>query len=272
MKFLTTLKNFFKKIFSKEYISLTLGIIILLLIVFNLNTCNRLKNEKQINERITMMNDNNLKAMTDTLKIYFDKKLNSVVTEKTAYIIDDIKDLKKYNENLYNEFKGIEGMIAGIQGSIKGDIQNLENKLDGVINFDAKDSLYTMPWYFDYKDKGFKYDVWGNSKFNLVDGKPKFPRSVLDSTIFNINVKYAIVENDKNYTVRAYTESDHIKFTDLEGIANINKQSPLNNHRKFFIGPVATFGLNTNMIGQESRFGWTVGFGVGYNILGPKKN
>jgi hypothetical protein len=271
MKFLTILKNFFKKIFSKEYISLTLGVIILLLIIFNLNTCNKLKHEKEINERITMMNDNNLKAMTDTLKVYFDKQLNAVVTEKTSYVIDDIKDLKKYNEGLYDEFKDVKGMIAGIKGDLRGDLQNLENKLDGVINFDPKDSLYNMPWNFTYNDPGFNYNVWGNSRFNIVNGLPKYPRSILDSTTFKISLKYAIVENDDHYTVRAYTESNKISFTELEGVANIKKTSPiLNNHRKLFIGPVASFGLNTNVIGKDSRFGWSVGFGIGYNILGPK--
>lgn len=260
--------DFIKKIFSKDYLPVTLAVIIFLLVVFNINTCQRLKQEQQSHENTIMIHENNLKALNDTLKVYFDEVLNATVSEKTAYIVQNIEDLKKYNEELFNEFKNINGLIAGFSGEVRVQLSDIENKLDGQVNEDPTDETYReLPWYFNYSDDGFKYNVTGFSSFRLVDCEIIDPRSRLVSSDFSIDVKYSLTETSDGYIVSAYTKSPLVSFNNIDGVVNINKTKSDCITSRWGFGPSIGFGLNTDVVGKESRFGWHIGFGVTYSIF-----
>lgn len=260
--------DFIKKIFSKDYLPVTLAVIIFLLVVFNINTCQRLNQEQQSHQNTIMMHENNLKALNDTLKVYFDEVLNATISEKTAYIINDINELKKYNEELFDEFKNVKGLIAGFKGEMNVKLSNIDNKLDGIIHEDPTDESYReLPWHFNYSDEGFKYNVNGFSSFRLIDCEIIDPRSRLVSSDFSIDVKYSLTETSDGYKVSAYTSSPLVSFNNIDGIVNINKTKVDCFKPKWSIGPSIGFGLNTDMVGKDSRFGWYIGIGVTYSIF-----
>ena len=92
----------------KKYIKFTFSIIVFVILTLFFNTCNNLKREKQERKIDKIIYNNNIKALSDTLTVLFDKKLQQFTTEKTSYVLNDIKELKQTNEELYKEFKDVK--------------------------------------------------------------------------------------------------------------------------------------------------------------------
>ena len=268
MKTLTAILNFFKKVFSKQYLPLTLGIIIFLLLIFNFQTCNSLKNQKLENERIERMNEQNLKALTDSINVYFDKKLGLVVSEKMSFVVDNLEDLKKYNKELYDEVIKLKGTVAAIHSDVKIIIPELSSQINHIAQ--DSDSTFTIPWAFNFNDEGLNQSLIGNSRFGLSNNKPFIIGSKLTTNEMDIKLRYNIVETDKTYKVVAYSPSTLVKFTELESVLlekNFNV-IPSTTTKRFFFGPYAGFGMNYNPFALENKYsaGFQIGFGIGYNL------
>lgn len=267
--------NFFNKAFDKKYISITLSIIIFILIVLLLKTCNKLKEERLNHQKEIAMYENNLIAMKDSLRTYYDKELDRMVTEKTSYLIKNIEDMKKYNEKLYNEFKNIKGLVAGIQSNINVIVPTLVSELNNIF-VDPKDSnKYTIPWNFNYRDEGFTQTLYGRTQFKIdpLICKATPLQSILDTNYFNISVRYALTEEKSRYIVKAFSPSKLVKFTELDGALVIDKVIPdAKTYNNWSFGPYVGFGLNTDIKGENSRFGWSVGLSLSYNIFAKTSN
>ena len=191
---LETILTFLKKAFSKDYIGITFGVIILLLVLFNLQTCRNLSYEQKQHDLDNKLNQNNLKALGDTLTSRFDKKVGAIVTEKTSYLVKSVDDLKSYNESFYNDLKNIKGTVAGIQSSVGVIIPSLTAEIQKAKQ-DPKDSTkFIIPWNFNYKDSGLIQTLVGNTYLKIDKNKPTQPMySKLDTNSFNIRLKYNVV-------------------------------------------------------------------------------
>lgn len=257
--------KFFGKIFSKDYLPITMGVIILLLVVFNLNTCNNLKEKKLEHERDTMMYENNLQAMNDSLVTYYNEKLEQQVSEKTAYLIKSVDDLKKYNENLFNEFKNMKNSIAGINSKVNILVDSLVDKSE-IVQLDS--NTYKIPWEFKYKDPGLTQNIFGRSEFKIFNNKPLPLNSYLDKSEITVGLKYSFEEKANRYKVWATSPSDRVKFDELDGVLFIDKVKPESQKiNRWAFGPYAGFGLNTDLTGKNARFGWGVGVAASYNLF-----
>lgn len=270
MKIINSIVDFFSKAFSNKYIKFTMAIILLILIVLLFRTCNRLKEEKLNHERDVAMYENNLVAMKDTLRTYYDKELDRMVTEKTSYLIKSVDEMQKYNENFYNEFKNMKGMVAGIQSDVSVIVPTLISELSTIFVDPNDSNKYTIPWNFNYRDEGFTQSLYGKTQFriNPVTCKASPLASTLDTNYFNISIRYAFTEENNKYVVKAFSPSKLVKFTELEGALMIDKVvPPATTQNRWAFGPYAGFGLNTNIKGEDSRFGWSIGLSATYNIF-----
>lgn len=267
VKILETIWSFIKSAFSPKYIGLTFGIIIFVLVTSLFKTCSDLGREKDARKNDAVLYQNNVKATTDSLKTYYDKKLDAMVTEKTSYMVNQLSDLKLYNEKLYNEFKGVKGMVAGIKSDVNIIIPTLTSVINNLPMPDPGDSTkFTLPFTFNYNDEGLSQHLLGNTHFRILDNKPQIPIiSTLTINTFDIKVKYDIKKDEKGRSiVQATSPSKLVHFTELDGALILPKtpQAP-----RFGFGPYAGFGLNTDIVGQGARFGWSIGVGGTYNIF-----
>lgn len=267
IKFLEKTWNFIKIAFSTKYIVLTFGIIIFLLVVSLFKTCGDLNREKDARKKDVVLYENNIKAATDSLKTYYDKKLDAMVTEKTSYMLSEISDLKKYDEKLYNEFKGVKNMVAGIKSDVNIIIPTLIDINNNLPKPDPGDSTkFTLPFAFNYKDEGLTQNLIGNTHFRILNNKPQIPiTSTLTTNTFDIKLKYNIKKDEKGRSVvQATSPSKLVQFTELDGALILPKTPQAS---RFAFGPYVGFGLNTDIVGQGARFGWSVGIGGTYNIF-----
>lgn len=269
MIILTRILNFLKQAFSKKYLPITMGVIILILILLNLKTCGNLSKEQLNHQRDNKIYENNIYAMNDTLKTKYDKDLDRMVTEKTSFLVKSVDDLKLYNEEMYNEFKNVKNMVAGIKSDVRVILPALNDAI-GNINQDPADSnKFSMPWEFKFSDPGLTQNLIGKSNFGLNNCKPYFINSNLDSNSFNIKLRYAITEDADKYTVKAFSPSPLVTFTEMDGALSIDKIVPeATKSNRFSFGPTIGIGLNTDITGKDSRIGWTIGVGATYNIFG----
>jgi len=265
--------NFFKKVFSAENIKYSLFIILILMSIFLFKTCKNLNEEKLNHKRDITMYENNLTAMNDTIRTYYDKKLDKMISEKTSYLIKSVDDLKKYNESMYNDFKGMKNMVAGIKSDVSIIIPSMRDEL-GRYLIDKNDSTkFTIPWNFNYADEGLSSKIMGKTQFRILDNKPTLPIiSTIDSNIFNIKLRYAVTDENGKYLVKAFSPSKLVKFTEIDGALSLDKAIPeVKKSNSFSFGPYVGLGVNSDISGKQMRFGWSVGVGVSYNIFSKKK-
>ena len=271
---LETILAFLKKAFSKDYIGLTFGVIILLLVVFNLQTCQNLSQEKKQRELDVQLNKQNLQANSDSLKTYFDIKLKQAVGEKTSYLVRSLEDLAVYNKKLYDEINSVKGSVAGIQSSVSTIIPSVVSAISKPI-IDPNDSTKRLiPWNFDYNDPGLTQKLIGRTQFRIVGDRIMSPIiSTLDTNKFVIKLNYNFVDRDGKYIVRASSPSPLVRFTELDGALILNKlPNPIPvKTSPWSFGPYAGFGLNTDIIGSNARFGWSIGVGGSYNLFNGVK-
>jgi hypothetical protein len=267
IKILETIWNFIKSAFSPKYIGLTFGVIIFVLVTSLFKTCGDLNREKDARKNDAVLYENNVKAATDSLKTYYDKKLDAMVTEKTSYMINQLSDLKSYNEKLYNEFKGVKNLVVGIKSDVNIIIPTLTDVINNIPISDPDDSTkFTLPFNFNYKDEGLSQTLIGNTHFRILDNKPQIPIiSTLTTNTFDIKLKYNInKDKNGNSVVQATSPSKLVRFTELDGALVLPKTTK---PPRFVFGPQVGFGLNTDIVGQGARFGWSVGVGGTYNIF-----
>lgn len=271
MKILEFILGFIKTAFSGKYLTITLGVLSFLLIVSMFTTCSNLNREKAERKRDAKMYENNLRASNDSLRTYYDKKLDQMITEKTSFIVDEMSDLKKQNKELYGQFKDVKNMVAGVKSDVNIIIPTISDKISTFVQ-DSKDSTkFTIPFSFPYSDEGLTQSIIGNTNFKIRDNKPVLPiTSSLTTNTLNVKLRYAFKEENGKYIINATSPSDLVKFTELDGaliLDKFNKIIPPKKTSRFAIGPYVGFGFNTDMVGQNARLGWGAGVSLTYNIF-----
>ena len=260
--------------FIKKYYGFILFILVVVLSVFLFQTLSTLKKERADNKFQQKINEQNISAMTDSITVIFNKKLKAWEYSKDNFVVNKLSDLEKYNKNLADELKKVKGdIISVIDANVQAKLDNLsvDSKL---IVLDEKSNHYGLGFDSPYKDEGFEQHIAGMSKFyvfpNALTGKwtIKPDSTKFTTNLTNIHITYGFKELDKKYQVWAYTKSDKIQITDITGGYFIDKQIiPPVKKKKWGIGPQAGFGLNTNTNLSNPSFGWSVGFGIHYDIL-----
>jgi len=267
---LTSIWNFTKAAFSGKYIVVTLGVIIIGLSVLCVQTYKSLSKDIVELKQNILIDKNNQAALLDTLSNRFDSKINKSIGEKLGYVVKNVDDLQNYNKDLYSQMKSMGNTVAGIQSQLTINIPTIVSAVSKPVT-DPKDSTKILiPWNFDYNDPGLTETLAGKTQFRLINNRIMSPIiSTLDTNRFKIKITYGFIEKDGKYIVQANTPSKLISFTELNGALILDKmpQVTVTKQNPWSFGPYAGFGLNTDLTGQNSRFGWSIGVGASYNFF-----
>lgn len=261
--------------FIKKYYGIILFVLLLISMVFGVTQCRNYQSQKAQNEFIAKQNAQNLIALKDSITVTFDKKLKAFIFEKDNYVINELADLKKYNQDLYNQLNKVRGdVIAAIQSKVTVDIGGVTagNKL---VTVDKDKNLYGLDFKSNYKDEGFEQNLEGQSRFKAQLDKIT-NKWVLepDSTLFTkntttIGITYGFRDLKDKYEVFAISPSPKVKISDLNGVFVLNKEPPKMpvSPRRWGLSPYVGFGLNTDYNLANMRPGWSIGIGVSYNLV-----
>lgn len=258
--------------FIKKYYQLILFALVLVLSVSLFQTCSTLQTERDQREFIEKQNAQNLNALKDSLTVTFDKKLKAFVYEKDNYMVDELKDLKKYNKELYDKLNKVKGeIIAAIEASVVADLSGVVAGNE-LITVDAEKNIYGLKFTSRYKDAGFEQDLEGMSKFKAThinnDWMLEPDSTLFTKNITQMNITYGFREDDKKYEVFAITSSSKVKINNINGVFVLDKVpvKPVKPKRWGF-GPYIGAGLNTDINLSNPRIGWSAGISVHYDLI-----
>lgn len=151
---------------------------------------------------------NAVEKLGDTIEIYVNKN-NELYKANTLYV-ENIKELKKTNQDLYNEVKSLEDNPIVITKT------KIEYVLDSVvirdtIFGDTVNNVYTAN--IDYSDKWT--DFHGMCSMDLNSMMSEF---VLDSLRFDCSLTMDIIEKGNNLYIIGKSDNPYLQINNLEGV------------------------------------------------------
>lgn len=194
--------------------------------------------------------NNNITALTDTIK-YWKDKAGNLVAQKTM-LSGDLNSLKLINDSLYNKIKNDMKIknpdnIVYIKTTVKDD------KHDTLWIVESKDSIYNrIEKNFDFSDsyrtlKGYTYLYKGKNKSDTLGTVISKNEMVCDFTVVQKDNQLYITSNNP-----------YIKYNNIIGINNNN----YNKNKRFGIGPYIGVGIN-----YKGKIQPTIGIGLTYSII-----
>jgi len=238
-------------------------------------TCSTLKTERAQREFEIKQNAQNLSALKDSITVEFNKKLQAYEYSKDNYLLNEISELKKYNEKLYKDLSKVKGdIIAAINSNASADLSGIEADSQLVV-YDSTTNNYGIAFKSHYADSGFVQDLEGVSKFFVYPILETNKWTIRPtSTIFNknytqINLTYGFRELEDKYEVFAVSSSPKVKINNLDGLFVLDKapQKAPEKPKRWGFGPYIGAGLNTDFNLDNPRFGWSIGVSVHYDIF-----
>ena len=245
--------NYLSKITKREWILL---IIIFALCAININSCiNRNKN-------------NNVKYIKDSTEVYQDKKGNQYIAKETGVV--DKNWLKKYNFDLYNEYKNNNKynplIITQTKTITKIDSIPLSTTIEKYPNY------YKFNWeYSEKKDNNNYFNIQGSTE---TDSLFTYSKSKLNKMELASDLTLNIIENpkDKNtLLITAKSGNPRMNISNINGaVINPKKNSVIKKQfptKRWGIGIQAGAGIGYDINNKKLSSGPYIGIGISYNIL-----
>lgn len=185
LKPVLTIRGIYTFITSKTFL-----VIILLVIILMLGrSCARTRDA----QRIIDINEQNIAALTDEIKV--EKRKNGRLEASIAGYVLSEKDLKKLNENLYNEVveqKGKVLTLSKIVFQLKQDTTDLRkhiNYLQSIMSqpIQVNDSTYTIEWLLKFDWDSINFDMFNGKTYVKISPKPDVQRLTWLETINSSN-------------------------------------------------------------------------------------
>jgi hypothetical protein len=237
-------------------------------------TYTNLVTERKNMEFYQKMNEQNIRAVTDSISTVFDKKLKAWESTKDNYVLDKLEELEKYDKQLAKQLENVKGdVLAAIKTEAKTDLGGLTLPNELLV-LNPTTNYYGLRFNKNYIDPGFEAKLSGISKFyvtpnNLTNKWTITPDSTqIDTLSSNIKITYGFKELNDKYQVFAISQSKKITFTDLTGGYFINKQivPPNKVPKRWGIGPYVGYGVTISG-SNPAHFGFNAGVGVHYDIF-----
>lgn len=275
-----------RKIYSFLTSKLFLIIVVLILFIFIGRSC---ANSRDL-ERIRDIQEQNIAALTDEIKT---EKTKSGKLENTiaGYIVSE-KDLKKLNEDLYNEVKDQKGRVISLNKTViqlrqdTNDLRKHINYLRSIMSqpIQINDSTYSIDWQLSFDWDSVNFDVFNGKTYVKIIPKPDAPRFTWDRAVNSSNFNTIFNES---FTLGHYKTEITDRFSQMELVFG---QKIENDQLRIFVSTnypgFTTTSLegvlidpNTNKDIQDLLKKkkwlpntWSVGVGpsFGYNILSNK--
>ncbi len=193
LKPILTIKSIYSFLTSKVFL------IILVLILFLM--IGRLCARSRDFERIKKIQEQNLLALTDSIK--FERKRSGMMEISIAGYIATQKELKDINNDLYEQVKKEKGQVISLTNAVielrqtekelKNHINYLESRMDNPIKIN--DSLFIIPWGLKYDWDNVNNDFFGGRTYITLKLKPGYvwrdaitPPISFNSKISNNNI------------------------------------------------------------------------------------
>lgn len=189
------------------------------------------------------VNDNNIIALTDSVK-YYKGKLGNEVASKTM-IETDYKNLLLVNDSLYRLIESIR--VKNPEVVIGSDVSIDNGKHDTIWIATATEKESSSIY------KNFNF----SDKYRELSGTVNYSNDTLGLHIEKDKVQFQYALAIKNNKVYMTSDNPYVKFSSITGLT-IPKEKKV---KKFGIGP--------SIYGGYGNHGWNYGLGIGfqYNII-----
>lgn len=251
------------KIRKKDIIYAGIVILLLFLLKCSHDSKKAIKNE-------LVLRDSNIKAMQDSVSTF--KLKNGEMASEKLSMVTKLKNLKLYNESLYNRINGLSKQLdsrpivyVNVGAKIVHDTVEVEKNVSKIssdeflIDF-KKDTIYSP---------GNEKHISGKLKIFLLDSNDI---KVTDFTIDKDEMVFSaeIVFSEKNKEIVTSVISDHPGFN-AESIQPVTLDPKLHpalkklNNKRFILGPQVGIGIS-----YDGKIIPQVGVGLTYKIIGFK--
>lgn len=189
------------------------------------------------------VNDNNIIALTDSIK-YYKGKLGNEVASKTM-IESDYKNLQSINDSLYRLIESIKVKNPDV---VVGSDVTIDNGNHDTIWITTANEISSKSIYR-------KFDF--SNQFRELSGQVNYTNDTLGLHIEKDKVQFQYALAIKDNKVYMTSDNPYVKFSSITGL-EIPKEKKV---KKFGIGPV--------IYGGYGNKGWNYGIGIGlqYNFI-----
>lgn len=189
------------------------------------------------------VNDNNIIALTDSVK-YYKGKLGNEVASKTM-IESNYKNLQSINDSLYRLIESIKVKNPDV---VVGSDVTIDNGNHDTIWITTANEISSKSIYR-------KFDF--SNQFRELSGQVNYTNDTLGLHIEKDKVQFQYALAIKDNKVYMTSDNPYVKFSSITGL-EIPKEKKV---KKFGIGPV--------IYGGYGNKGWNYGIGIGlqYNFI-----
>lgn len=179
--------------------------------------------------------ENNIKALTDSIK-YLKSKSGETVVEKTVFEIKDIDELRQLNKQLYDEVKDLKNLVK---------LKNITNatQFSGEIVNVLHDTTFIVQ--YDTIKNGFNHNFAFNDEWRDLEGNVNYADESLSMAITKdvTRFDYTVV-TDKDNKVYIKSKNPYVKFNEFTGFTVPDKVQKKSKH--FGVGPEIGVGVSTD--------------------------
>lgn len=197
----------------------------------------------------------NLTVLSDSIKKEYNKKTKEYIYSTSAYKLESTKQLKKYDKQLYSKFKNTKKIKTGITATAS---INLPSSSEKNTIIDTTNKVIVSEFKTLYKDSAVSQQIEGINTINKIDN------TVLTKITANtttVKLKYSISEEKNKTIVKAYILSDKVTVNDVNAVVIEKKQ------KRFSVGTYCGFGLNSDLLLNNFRLGWSTGICITYRVF-----
>ncbi len=217
-------------------------ILILIIVVLCINTIFTIKGCQQYKKQ----NNQNLIALTDTIKYYTTKNGETYVSKEM--LIGDLNSLKIVNDSLYRIIKEMKLKKPESIVYINSQIDNGQKDTVWIIN---NDTVYEKK----YLSKDFNF----NNEYRELEGNVSLKDSTLSLSIDKDKVFFDYTLAIENNKVYVKSNNPYIKYNDIQGI---ELPKPKKSIWGITVGPSIGYGYDFN----GKKFGPNIGINATVGI------
>lgn len=248
-------KEKLSKISVKDWVIIALIIIIILLSFGLAIYCHKYQNAQK---QVVIWNDSTY---------IYKNKYGEEYAAKNTYILE-AEQLKKYNEELYKEYKSLkDNPIIITKTEIITKIDTFDTNTNNMVYGDS-----TVQWDWDASDKDY-YEINGTSVANLKN--PDSTQTTVNNLEIDAKLTLNVVDNGEQLAVIAKTDNPYVCLENMQSVVINPTTSPtLSNYYKpkrwglsVYLGVGVNVGYDPINNGVGLNIGPSAGIAVTYDLI-----
>lgn len=253
-----------KTIFTKNFLMFSL---MLMISTGSLGYAKYITKKNKLLKQENIIFENNSLSKLDSIKTYYNKKLDAKEFEKRTLMVDR-DNFKNENSELSKKISKLSNNIqyySDLVTSLNGRIGKLET------NIKLNDSLIVVNWENSDIENGFEQSLKGTTKinYNINDGKLKLLNNSTflseNITKMSLNIRQeSVINNGKpSWKVIVSSPSKRFVLDNISSVYFIDKQTVIKKKDKMWsFGPCISYGLTA-----DGKSNFSVGVSLQYNLF-----